>query len=350
MNQRPPQSTPGSCWRRGRWLILFAACTLALGCDEAGVSPYGRPSVKVPDASIELATNPTTHAAKASIKPRSEIENLESSAKAGNYKAQFDLGIKYLEGKDVAQDDFNARKWLTLAAERGHATAQYQLGLRHANSGSIIHDSDAAAKWLKRAAGQEVADAQFQLGKLYLDGRVPSEGRDLLNAAQWFNKAAGKGHAAAMLQLGLMHANGMGMPTNRVEAANFYEQAALLSNSTAQRLLGEALYNGIGRSRDASQAARWFESAAVNGDQRAMLSLAGQLSEGEGIGKDLVKAYILYKLVAANPDPRIIDIKTAQQNVRNLEAVLPREELAEGQRRVNEILKTSGKPLAGPRP
>ena len=49
------------------------------------------------------------------------------AAEQGHVDAQFSLGMRYLEGRDVQVDVGEARKWLEAAAMQGHAEAQFQL-------------------------------------------------------------------------------------------------------------------------------------------------------------------------------------------------------------------------------
>lgn len=48
-------------------------------------------------------------------------------AVAGKAWAQYDLGLRYLKGDGVAQDQDAARKWLAAAASQGHEDARQRL-------------------------------------------------------------------------------------------------------------------------------------------------------------------------------------------------------------------------------
>ena len=48
-------------------------------------------------------------------------------AEQGHAGAQYSLGVMYLEGQGVAQDDKTAVKWWTLAAEQGHTQSQVNM-------------------------------------------------------------------------------------------------------------------------------------------------------------------------------------------------------------------------------
>ncbi len=46
-------------------------------------------------------------------------------AEEGHANSQVNLGVMYLEGKGIPQNDETAIKWLTFAAEQGHIESQY---------------------------------------------------------------------------------------------------------------------------------------------------------------------------------------------------------------------------------
>ena len=60
---------------------------------------------------------------------------------------------------------------LFVAASRGDASAQYQLGMRHLNGQGDKKDPLVAAHWLGKSAAGGFADAQFVMGALYQKGQ-----------------------------------------------------------------------------------------------------------------------------------------------------------------------------------
>ena len=56
------------------------------------------------------------------------LQELTPAANGGNANAQFMLGMMYLDGRGVAQDDAAAARWLRRAADQGHPSAQGRLG------------------------------------------------------------------------------------------------------------------------------------------------------------------------------------------------------------------------------
>ena len=90
------------------------------------------------------------------------------------------------------QDDAQAAKWTRLAADQGDASAQYNLALKYANGRGVPQDDAQKVKWLRLAADQGFAEAQFNLGGMYGSGQgVP---QDFVQAHMWFNLAAAQGN------------------------------------------------------------------------------------------------------------------------------------------------------------
>ena len=85
------------------------------------------------------------------------------------------------------------------AAEQGDASAQYNLGLRYVDGRGVARDSAEAAKWFRKAADQGNANGQFELGYLYEIGKGVAKNQ--AEAAKWYQKASAQGNADAMRRL-----------------------------------------------------------------------------------------------------------------------------------------------------
>ena len=57
-----------------------------------------------------------------------DINKIQKRADAGNAEAQYTLGMRYYEGRDVVEDKTEATKWYRKAAEQGQDLAHYNLG------------------------------------------------------------------------------------------------------------------------------------------------------------------------------------------------------------------------------
>ncbi len=125
-----------------------------------------------------------------------DLKTLRQAAEAEqSAKAQYQLGLRYLQGKGVNQDSRSAIMWLERAAEQNYAPAQYQLGELYRTGEGVDIDANAAIEYLTSAAEQGYPTAQYRLGTLYLTGNMVE--KDLLTATEWMEMAAEHGYTEA---------------------------------------------------------------------------------------------------------------------------------------------------------
>ncbi|MEW7987502.1 MAG: SEL1-like repeat protein [Candidatus Thiodiazotropha sp.] len=158
-----------------------------------------------PTALICVALSADTFASKADYDLGVEAFNNEDysaafelfsqSAEKGTVEAQTYLGLMYLNGSGVRQDDAEALKWFRAAAEQGYAGAQYNLGTMYAHGKGIPQDDWETVRWYRKAAEQGLGFAQVKLGLMYRDGKgVP---KDAVQAYRWFHLAEINGEEGA---------------------------------------------------------------------------------------------------------------------------------------------------------
>ena len=80
-------------------------------------------------------------------------------AAKGDAIAQLNLGLMYIIGKGVTQDEKEAMKWFRLAAAQGNARAQRSIGLTYYHGFGVAKDYEEAVKWYRLAADQGDAEA-----------------------------------------------------------------------------------------------------------------------------------------------------------------------------------------------
>eukprot|EP00667_Euglena_gracilis_P014326 EG_transcript_14828 len=100
-------------------------------------------------------------------------------------RCQFVLGMCYMHGEGVVEDEAEAVRLFRLAAGRSHLRAQLALGECYVDGRGVVQDSEAAAQWYRKAAE---ADAQQRLGACYANGEGVA--KDSKEAVQWFRKSA----------------------------------------------------------------------------------------------------------------------------------------------------------------
>ena len=137
---------------------------------------------------------------------------------ASSYSADFNKGLTAAQSGDFATA---LKEWKPLAGQ-GDADAQYNLGLMYLNGWGVPQDDKEAVYWYKLAAEQGVAEAQFNLGNMYYDGQGVSV--DYKEAVRWFTLAAEQGDVDAQYNLDFIHRKGLGVPQDDKEAVWFDNQ------------------------------------------------------------------------------------------------------------------------------
>ena len=124
-----------------------------------------------------IGTNPA-RAAAVCLRQAKEVDAI----------AETDIGKMYAEGRGVAQDFAEAKRWFEKAAAQNQADGQYNLGLMYANGEGVRQDFAEAVKWYRLAAGRGQVDAQNSLGVRYKRGE--GIGQDYVQAHKWFALSA----------------------------------------------------------------------------------------------------------------------------------------------------------------
>lgn len=133
-------------------------------------------------------------------------------ANSGNARAQFRLAVMLQNGRGVATNHAEARKWflaalepIRIAAEQGRAWAQADLGSYYEDGIILDTNYNEAAKWYLRSAEQGYAGAQTNLGVMYANGLGVEP--DMDRAVEWFKRAAVQGDSIAKENLRILGYN-----------------------------------------------------------------------------------------------------------------------------------------------
>lgn len=130
------------------------------------------------------------------------LAHFGEAARAGDVRAQFNLGYMYRRGNGVAKDPVRAARWYRMAADQGHVVAQYVLGTMAETGDGLPEDPETAAMWYRRAAAAGHTQAQFLIGRRYVEGDgVP---QDPVEGFVWLSIAAAQGHVLAVEQRDLL--------------------------------------------------------------------------------------------------------------------------------------------------
>ena len=80
-------------------------------------------------------------------KYQGNVSQLQKAAELGDIKAQYNLGVSYMNGVGVPQDDEQAFFWFRRSAENGLAYAQTNLATMYLRGKGTVQDYQEAAKW-----------------------------------------------------------------------------------------------------------------------------------------------------------------------------------------------------------
>jgi localization factor PodJL len=149
---------------------------------------------------------------------------LRSAAVAGDMAAQYEIALRFGEGRGVPRNERQAAYWLELAARQGLAPAQFRLGGYYEKGIGVKKDLVAARDLYLAAAAKGNGKAMHNLAVLYADG--VSGRNDYHTAALWFRKAADRGITDSQFNLAILYARGSGEPQNYAEAYKWFALAA----------------------------------------------------------------------------------------------------------------------------
>jgi uncharacterized protein len=167
---------------------IILAFALALAADTAPVRQAVGELAQALGFATPLRDTDAALAAHRKGDYRNALVHVRPPADQGDPRAQSLLGLMYLHGRGVLQDDLAAAKWFRLAADQGDAPAQFDLGVMYAEGRGVPQDYVEAAKWYRLAADRSHAQAQYNLALSYAKGEGVSQ--DYVAAYMWFNLAA----------------------------------------------------------------------------------------------------------------------------------------------------------------
>ena len=159
-------------------------------------------------------------------------ERVQAAAERGNRAAWIALQQVFgpeapLLDKAVAlyQAGRAAQAWplFQQAARAGNVRAQFQLGWQLDKGEGVGADAAAAVGWYRKAADQGDGEAAAALGRLLEDGRGLAE--NWTHAAQWYRRSAERGDPMGTFFYGRAWQCGIGVPQNRNDAIEWFWRA-----------------------------------------------------------------------------------------------------------------------------
>lgn len=165
--------------------------------------------------------------------PASLSHLLRTAVAAKNPAAEYELGVRYSEGRGVPQNLQQALHWLERAAAAGFAPAQFRLASLKEQGEGLKKDLHAARRLYIAAASKGHAKAMHNLAVLYAEGIDGNP--DYKAAAKWFRKAAAYGIADSQYNLAVLYARGIGVGANLAESYKWFALAAATGDPEAAK-------------------------------------------------------------------------------------------------------------------
>jgi len=154
-----------------------------------------------------------------------EPTSVQALAARGDVNAQYEMGVRYSEGRGgLPRDAKAAAEWFGKAASQGMAPAQYRLGSFYEKGIGVERNGERARILYQQAADAGNARAMHNLAVLFVEG---GDGKpDYANAAVWFRKAAEYGVRDSQFNLAILYARGLGVEQNLVQSYMWFSVAA----------------------------------------------------------------------------------------------------------------------------
>lgn len=327
----------GALWRLDRFVLVAVMAAHAV----AGAAE-SMDSCPKPEALLRLANGGDRSAqfvaaqwlfqgSKSDIK--SAVDLLQRAAEQGHQPSQVQLGVMFLEGKNVAKDPASAGKWFLRAAEQGNAEAQARLQVMYTEGVGVPKDRFEANQWKFATlsnrektltsiaaavnsapaiqgrgtiadylpyAEQGSALAQYQVGRLYFD--APYGERDERLGLEWMTKAAQQGHIRAMVDVAKILAFGArGVEANQANAMEWFGAAAKQDFRLATAGMLEVSFRiGTGLTTEAREAKmfEWTKHMAELGSDDGQFRLGNMFAIEKGVARDYAQAAAWYQRAA----------------------------------------------------
>ncbi len=222
--------------------------------------------------------------------PEAVADELLAKAEQGDAEAQFQLGRKYMSGRDDPEDQNKGFDWWLKAATQGHVVAQNNIGHCYQGGIGVAENAAEAVRWFVKSAKQGSVDAQYALALIYSEGLgMP---KDEAEAMKWYRLAAEQGHVVAQYELAERLYYGLGTTKDEAEGTKWYRLAAEQGHVEAQTTFG-ALYAIYGETTPKfyADALKWSLKAAEKNNANAQYNVGLLYSGGNGVPQDDVQAF-----------------------------------------------------------
>ncbi len=238
-------------------IVLSAMMMLAFPAAAQNIALTAAPcSNPPPPAAVPAPVTPSIAAGTVAARNRDfalALANFKPLAEQGDVDAERAMGQLLMQNCTGIEDRPAGLQWLTKAAAAGNVPAKTLLGLAYLTGHGVPQDDNKAFAFFSQSAEAGNAVGEMQLGYLYLTGRgVP---QDKYQGLQWTVKAAEQGNANALGNIAAAYMRGEVLEKDTDRAAYFLALANERSNP-AQRAEMMGISQEIRQAVSASDLAR----------------------------------------------------------------------------------------------
>ena len=140
------------------------------------------------------------------------LKAFELAMKTGDLDSMTALGVMYIGGIGVQQDNNKGFEYIKNAADKSHPKAQYTLGALYYLGAGVNQDFKKAFDWLSLSAEQNYVDAKYNLAVMYELGKGVSQ--DFEKAYELYIAAARSNNIESQIKVAEMYQTGKGVEKN----------------------------------------------------------------------------------------------------------------------------------------
>ncbi len=261
-----------------------------------------------------------------------ELEDLMENAKLGDVNAQYNLAMKYLEGKGVRKNLKKAIEWFTPAAKQKHLDSLFKLcdiyyrdaygildyqrafklcnilleydltkenrmrtygrlGYMYLYGKGVEHDFDKAIECYKESIKLGSVDSYYDLGRAFELKRYRHQ--NVPRAINLYEKGAALENVACLNRLAYIYFEGTIVPCDYKQGVIYAVKSHNLGSSSCHSLLAKAYWEGKGVEEDWSMARRYAESGLKDfaDDWWALCVLGDLYMTGSGVEQNQAKGF-----------------------------------------------------------